>query len=89
MRLVAGLREMIWQRVVVVVVEGAKLGGREENLLLTSRMVVQFVVIETNVKMHVLTWGQLEIGWHQAGVAGEEVDRVGHQDRVVAGMVNF
>ena len=80
---------MIWQRVVVVLVEGVKLEGTEENLFQITRMVVQSVVTETIGKMHVLTWGQLEIGWRQAGVAGEEVDRVGHQDRVVAGMVNF
>ena len=69
--------------------EGEKLEGSGEDLSLTSRMVVLSVVTETTGKMNVLIRGQIGIDLHQAGVAGDEVDRVGKQDRVEGGMVKF
>ena len=69
--------------------EGEKLEGSGEDLSLTSRMVVLSVVTETTGKMNVLIRGQIGIDLHQAGVAGDEVDRVGKQDRVEGGVVKF
>ena len=68
---------------------GGKAGGERGKFVPDFKNGCAICGDRNHWKLHVLTWAQLEIGWHQAGMAGEEVDWVGHQDWVVAGMVNF